>query len=407
MAEYNQTPEPESQAPLRGQGIDPNLFERDTFTQFQTWLSETRSSEGCPVGCTYCFFKLDGQTPKRPEITMTPEATVASIANAPTYHPDMPIHFGSQTDAFSSRANIQHYTRILDIYGKTEYPNPLVFITKRHIPEVFMDKAVELGKRVLFFISYSGLNSTGLELSVNERHQRDNFANLEARGLPRVHYWRPFLPQNSSPERIDDILSFVSQHATCSIVNGLRLNDGIRDNIAPFWPEIKSAAIDFYQAGEFWPAGVRQHLIERVRSAYPDYPVYLGNTPCSVACATNEPDLQGLFRGRMCNESNCLPVKREQCKAAHRTPSTDEITASLAHIGLESAKVSIVGGKVMLAGNVDTGKLVHLRYALRAPVFAGTVEYAGGHNWANVTDDVPIIEVPWRHQVDPYESLFE
>ena len=34
---------------LRGQGINPKKFNREIFTQFQTWLGETKGVEGCPI----------------------------------------------------------------------------------------------------------------------------------------------------------------------------------------------------------------------------------------------------------------------------------------------------------------------------------------------------------------------
>lgn len=382
--------------PERGQGIDPEVFDRDTYTQFQTWLGETKSSEGCPVNCTYCFFKLDGQTPKRPDILMSPEDTIEAIADAPSYHPNIPVHFGSQTDAFSSKANIEHYSKILRLYGESDYPNPLVFITKRRIPAAFMDLAVEVPQDVLFYISYSGLNETGLEATTNERHQRDNFVQLHERGLPTVHYWRPFLPQNSRPERIDDILSFVSQYADCSVANGLRLNSGIQENIAPFWPEIMDQEYDFHKTGEFWPEGVRNFLRRHIALRYPDYPVYMGNTSCSVAYTTGQPDIQGLYGGRMCQESNCLTNQRESCLVARQQPTQAQVEASVTKFNIDPARIVIEDGKVLIDQQVETGTLVHLRYALRAVVLGRTVEYAGGHNWANVTDDVPITEVPWE-----------
>lgn len=51
---------------------------------------------------------------------------------------------------------------------------------------------------------------------------------------------------------------------------------------------------------------------------------------------------------------------------------------------------------IEISGNINTQSLVYLRNNLRFPVISGVVEYVGGHNWANVTDDVKVTEVEWR-----------
>jgi len=51
---------------------------------------------------------------------------------------------------------------------------------------------------------------------------------------------------------------------------------------------------------------------------------------------------------------------------------------------------------IKISGNISTQSLVYLRNNLRFPVISGVVEYVGGHNWTNVTDDVKITEVEWR-----------
>lgn len=385
---------------VRGQGIDPFNFSRGTYTQFQTWLGETKSVEGCPLNCRYCFFKLDRQTPRHPHINMTPKETVDELKNATTYREDIPVNFGSQTDVFSTKETINHYQEILKIYGESGYSNPVVFVTKKIVPDSFIQIVKNIPQRVIFFISYSGLSGTKLEPTVNEKHQQENFIRLKNNGLPAVHYWRPFLPQNSSEEKIYGILEHVSRYATCSVVNGLRLNTGIRDNIAPYWPEILDRDYDFLKSGEFWPKGLRNFLKTYTKTKYPNYPVFFGNTPCSISYVLEKPDVQGLHKGRMCGESNCPIQQQKMCGHAFKKPTWESIEEGVKKMGITWEKVQLENDKIIIDQDIDTGKLVYLKYLLRFPVVTRNTLYDSGHNWANVTDDQEVIEVPWSQSYE-------
>ena len=376
---------------LRGQGINPQSFERNMFTQFQTWLGETKGIEGCPVNCKYCFFMLDGLTPMRPLRLTSPEIVLEQLRFAPTYQKNIPVHFGSQTDAFSTKSNIEYYSRIVELYGQSKYENPLIFITKRQIPNSFIELSQEIPQDVIFYISYSGLAGTGLEPTVVESHQRDNFIRLHEYNVPVVHYWRPFTPLNSDEQRLRYILDHVSQYSSCSVVNGLRLNSGIRDHVSQFWPELQQYNFDFSTLGEVWPVGVRDTLHQVIRSEYSDYPVFFGNTPCSVSKSLSQPDRAGLFNGRMCRESNC--DQRELCNTHHKKPELVEVINACAQMGITNEQISIQSDMIEISGSISTQSLVYLRNNLRFPVISGVVEYVGGHNWANVTDDIKITEV--------------
>lgn len=380
---------------VRGQGIDPDAFDRSTFTQFQTWIGDTRTVEGCPINCQYCFFKLDGQTPKKPQIFITPEESLRRLLETPTYHPDMPINFGSQTDVFSTQRTISYYTELLQLYGNSDYQNPVVFITKRLIPEEFMDLAKQVPQPVIFFISYSGLAGTPLEPNVNMQDQRENFVRLKDKDLPVVHYWRPFLPQNSSREKIEEVIEHVSTYANCSVINGLRLNDGIRDNIAEFWPELLDESYDFRTTGEFWPEGIRSYIRDYGRRTFPDYPLFLGNTPCSTAYVLDKPDTHAVFKTNMCLESNCPVYQREKCQNAFQTPSAKSVFEAVGQVGIDPANVHIEADRIVIEGT-ELGNLVHLKTILRYPVVSLAVSYRSGHNWAYVQDENQITEVPWK-----------
>jgi len=289
----------------RGQGIDPNIFNRTNFTQFPTWLAETKSVEGCPLDCQYCFFQLDGQTPIKPKINISPKETLNLISEAYTYHPEIPLHFGSQTDVFSTKENINYYTKLLLEYGDSNYTNPLIFVTKKEIPDDFIKKVKQIKQKIIFYISYSGLSGSAIEPNINTNNLKDNFIKLYEEKIPRVHYWRPFLPDNSNQEKIHEVLDFVNKYATCSVLNGLRLNDGIRDNLIKFWPELSNKDYDFKKSSEFWPEGIRNYIQKYTSQKYPNYPLFMGNTQCSLAYALEVSDISGLYNRRVCLESLC------------------------------------------------------------------------------------------------------
>src|SRR5881392_2366140 len=73
------------------------------YTQYQSWLAETSGVLGCPVNCQYCFFQVDGYTPVQPQIGLSAEEIVAVLGDQETYLAEMPIHYGSKTDGFSTR----------------------------------------------------------------------------------------------------------------------------------------------------------------------------------------------------------------------------------------------------------------------------------------------------------------
>ena len=308
--------------------------------------------------------------------------------------PTMPIHFGSKTDAFSNKKTINYYRDVLRLYGESEFPNPVVFITKKSIPGEIIDIASNLKQKVLFYLSLSGLGGTGVEPNVKSQDIVDNFVHLKSKGLTTIHYWRPFLPQNSGREQLDNMLALVSQYASCSVAIGLRLSDGIREHILPFWPELAECTANLSVAGEFWPQGVREYLMAHVHKSWPNYPVYFGNTPCSVASALRQPDLCGHYDDPWCKESNCL--QRTLCSGNYRRPYQSEAIRQCTLAGIPTESIHMSTSKIQESREVSGQSLTYLRFVLRFPVVADTIDHAAGYNWAHVQKSMRIVEVPWR-----------
>lgn len=364
------------------------------FTQYQAWLAETSGVLGCPIDCKYCFFQVDGLTPVKPVRGLAPELMIAALKEQPTYLPNMPIHFGSKTDAFSTRATIDYYSEILRLYGASEYPNPIIFITKKLIPDKVLEIACRVRQPVLFYLSFSGLDGTPVEPLVNGSIAKQNFIRVKDYGLTAVHYWRPFVPQNSQKDQLHAMLDFVSTHASCSVLNGLRLSEGIREHMLPFWPELAVYSKgDIESSGEFWPENVRAYLITLVREMYPSYAVFFGNTPCSIAHSLGQPDLCGHFNEPVCIESSC--PQRELCSLHHRAPSVEAVRDILTTRGMDPNSAEMQPNRVVVRGTLPSELMTLMRFALRFPVVPESIDYSAGYNWANVQETRRIVEVPW------------
>ncbi len=366
------------------------------YTQYGSWLAETSGILGCPVDCKYCFFQVDGLTPVKPKMGLSPEEIVDKLKDQPTYSPTMPVHFGSKTDAFSTKLTVEYYTQVLQCYGESEYKNPLVFITKKSIPDEFMDLSSKVKQSVLFYLSLSGLCGTAIEPNVSADVIKENFVRLRAKGLRAIHYWRPFLPQNSRQKDFPEMLDFVTKYATCSVLTGLRMSDGIRSNMISFWPELEKSMADIGTSGEFWPAGVRSHLIAYVQKRYALYPIFLGNTVCSVAYALGKADIAGHYNEPVCRESNC--PQRALCGQHHHIPTWQTVKKVATAMRLNANDMTLLQSHISIKGAVASEKITFMRHALRFPVISDVVDYSTGYNWANVAtkEEHRIIEVPWK-----------
>lgn len=169
--------------------------------QDDTWIA-VDPVVGCAKDCQYCFLQIYGATPKKGEVIVSPDEAINSLLSYETYRPESPIMLASETDAFMNIPNIAYYSEFLRRYDERGIGNTLAFVTKCHVPDKFIDLASNLeNTRVIFYLSYSGLGKP-IEPTTNIPKLRENFRRLSEAGLDVIHYWRPFLPQNSNPDKI-------------------------------------------------------------------------------------------------------------------------------------------------------------------------------------------------------------
>ncbi|MCA9387314.1 radical SAM protein, partial [Candidatus Dojkabacteria bacterium] len=244
--------------------------------QDDTWIA-VDPVVGCAKNCQYCFLQIYGATPKAGEILLSPDEAIDNLMNFETYSPGSTIMIGSETDVFMSKTNINYFTEFIKRYDEREIGNPVAFVTKCHIPDNFIEMVDNLqNTKVIYYLSYSGL-SKPIEPTTNIERLRQNFVRLHEAGQDIIHYWRPFLPQNSSHEKIQEVIDHAAKYAKCTVAAGIKLNPGILSNVKEYWPELAKANIDFNQVAAVWPEGVRDYLLNYVVKTYPHYPLYWVN----------------------------------------------------------------------------------------------------------------------------------
>lgn len=144
---------------------------------------------------------------------------------------------------------------MLEALAASGIRNPVCLITKCFIPDEALDsilRARRNGLPVLVYLSYSGLGPD-IERGIRHDELRANFPRLHTAGIPVIHYWRPFLPQNSHPDILQDVLDLVRQYAKCSVTVGTKVKPSAREQITALWPGITEAGQDPQTADSVWP----------------------------------------------------------------------------------------------------------------------------------------------------------
>ncbi len=277
-----------------------------------TWLV-LNPIQGCPKQCKYCFLKERGLNKIQPIMLASPEKAVDLLLSSKFYIKDMPLCLFSQTDAFSTSDNIEYLKQLIEILMERKIKNPIVFITKCKIPEEFIDfidNYEKQGHNFLFFLSYSGLDKN-IELGVNKEIIENNFIKLSERGKKIIHYWRPFIPQNSKNEEVKKIYDFVKKYCIASVAIGLKTTNDIIDNIE--WDDLKNNRKEALQSDNVWNKEAYDYLWNNL-AKNKDYPIFQ-TTSCALGYALGQADRKFFYNTDICiNCNNCPLVQRNRCK---------------------------------------------------------------------------------------------
>ncbi|MFG2116613.1 hypothetical protein ACGFRB_28915 [Streptomyces sp. NPDC048718] len=319
----------------------------EVIDQHDTWLV-ANPVQGCPKGCRYCYLEDLGLTRARPEVLATPEETVAQLLTHRYYHPELVVALYTCTDALATPVTRAHLTDLLDVLGASTVRNPICLITKCAIPDdvvACITRNRAAGLPIVVYLSYSGLGPD-IEAGIDHDALRDNFPRLHAAGIPVIHYWRPFLPQNSTPEAIERVMGLVTRYAACTVAVGTKVKPTALDQITGLWPELADPHLDPRAADSVWPRSAWE-WVQRVPAEYAGHPFFQTNS-CALAHVLGRTDRAGVHNTPTCVTGNrCPAIQRERCAhAATRRPAVtrQDIDRHLADIGHPSLPYALNPG---------------------------------------------------------------
>lgn len=279
-----------------------------------SWLA-INSIVGCPNGCKYCLLQATNDNNCFPRQLVSPKEAVNQLLEYKYYDKDIPLCLLPNTDVFVNPKNIEYLLDLLQELENQNVKNDLIIITKCNITDNVIKKVKKIkekGQNVVFYISYSGLGKD-IEPRISEKILQNNFKKLKENNIDVIHYFRPFLPQNSDPKRIEEILNFVNKHTDVSVTTGLALIETFIDKIE-CWNEVKVNRELCLKANCVWPESAWNYFNE-------DYShkqqVFQTNT-CGLNTKLKRPSTQYYGTEECLNYNHCSKEQRERCKLAHQ-----------------------------------------------------------------------------------------
>lgn len=275
-----------------------------------TWLA-INSIQGCTNGCKYCFLQGINNHIEKPNIIATAAEAIDALFSSKYYDSIIPICLLPGTDAFLNKQNIEHLKELLGILEKNQVSNPIVLITKCLIPNDMLDYLENLknkGLKIVVYLSYSGLGKE-YEPNINHENIKLNFQNLASRGIQIIHYYRPFVVDNSNAKQIESTLDFVKNYTDISVVTGLKLRSDFIDKIK-FLEILKEKRNECLNASSIWPKEAYNYFFED----YQNTQNIFQTNYCGLAQALKEPCPQYYGTHECKNYNHCSKEQRERCK---------------------------------------------------------------------------------------------
>lgn len=279
-----------------------------------SWLA-INSILGCPNGCKYCLLQATGDNNCFPKQLITPKEAVEKLLKYKYYDEKIPLCLLPNTDVFVNPKNTKYLLELLDELEKHNVRNDLIIITKCKIPDNVIERAKtikENNQNIVFYISYSGLGKK-IEPRINEEILRDNFKRLNENGINVIHYYRPFLPQNSNPVQITEILDYVNQYTDVSVTTGLALIETFIDKIE-CWDEVKENKEKCLKANCVWPESAWNYF----NNNYTHKQQIFQTNTCGLNTKLKRPSTQYYGSFECQNYNHCSEEQRERCRLAHQ-----------------------------------------------------------------------------------------
>lgn len=338
-----------------------------------SWLV-INSVVGCTNACRYCLLQDRGKHLCSPKVLGTPKESVEELLNFKYYDKTLPLCLFPNTDIFLNEDNISYLNETLEEIDKRGIKNDLVLITKCLIPDEMISKLKfirDSGRNVVVYLSYSGLGKE-VEPNVNHDNIRANFKNLSDSGIPIIHYYRPFTPQNSSKEKIDETLDFVHKYTPVSATMGLMYVPTMMENDS-LWDYLNVVSKDeLKKAVSIWTEEAWDYFYENYDS---EQFFYQTNT-CALNARLGKPSTQYYGTYECENFNHCNPKQREICKNHAReidkSQTIKRLDYLLKHLGIDSRYTFEFDDKhgLKISGiELDVKSLSYLSYLLGVKVY--------------------------------------
>lgn len=340
-------------------------MENNIIEMHDTWLA-VNSIVGCTNGCKYCFLQATGDNLNKPKVLVTPEEAITKLFKSKYYNSTIPVCLLPNTDPFLNQNNIKYVTALIDHLATKEVKNPLILITKCFIPDEFIAKInflMQKGMQFVIYLSYSGLGKK-YEPNINYDDIKSNFKRLHENNIPIVHYFRPFIPENSDPKKIEEILNFVSQYTKVSVTTGLALRKDFIDKI-DFWDVTKDRKEECLKAISLWPEQAYNYLFEDYHHSQNNFQT---NT-CALAETLKRPS-PGYYGTTECQKYNhCSKEQRALC-ASFKNQNLDikeKLHNLLVRLNIDTEHIEVIiedNGILIKNADIKAGDASYLTFAL-------------------------------------------
>lgn len=334
-----------------------------------TWLA-INSIVGCTNGCKYCFLQGSNDNVSKPKYLVSADEAVEQLLNYKYYCSDIPVCLLSNTDPFLNEKNILYLKKLLTNLALNKVNNPIIIITKCFIPDEFISYVSELcneGLNIVFYLSYSGL-SKKYEPAIKVEDLKSNFKRLYDVNIPIIHYYRPFLPENSSKEKIEEVLSFVKQYTDISVISGLKLKDSYVDKIV-YWQIVKENQRKCLKAADIWPEESYNYFFKDYKDSHYVFKI----NSCALTQVLKKPN--PIFYGTedCLNYNHCSEEQRKRCAALKKGNGTieEDLINLLKQIGKYNENVEIINkGSYYVVRNasLEIGDLSYLSFVLQTKI---------------------------------------
>jgi DNA repair photolyase len=358
---------------IHGNGIIKIMYEDRRYqliSYHDTWVS-VDPVFGCPYECVYCVLRHSETVGIRPQKTVSAKECVLALKRYPFLIDGFtPVAIGNETDMFHS-LNQDYLLQLLAEIRNSEIKNPLILVTKGPLTEQVLKRIRGIGElKLLFFLSYSGLPRHFEPNFAQETLQR-NFELTKTYGFSTIHYWRPLLPDNTTPQAIREMLSFSSSNADAVVFTGLKLHPKLTRSIMQGTAMSIPAELQD-KTGEWLSHEVVDSIYHVAGEICPGFSIYR-HSSCALARVLQRANHTAtIYRDDVCPRSQCPPIQRRICEASRRVPHERQIVQVLAQLG-RAIDFAFEDDKLVLKADITQEEFAFLLHSLNYPIEARSV----------------------------------